>query len=61
MNGLGSQAVRGEVDKVLEKSEVEIVDYRVPAFYSRLFLVEKASGGWRPIIDLSPLDACMTF
>ena len=27
-----------------------------PGFYSRLFLVEKASGGWRPVIDLSHLN-----
>ena len=26
-----------------------------PGFYSRLFLVQKASGSWRPIIDLSTL------
>ena len=27
-----------------------------PGFYSRLFLVEKSSGGWRPVIDLSPFN-----
>ena len=27
-----------------------------PGFYSRLFLVEKATGGWRPVIDLSTLN-----
>ena len=27
-----------------------------PGFYSRFFLVEKASGGWRPVIDLSHLN-----
>ena len=27
-----------------------------PGFYSRIFLVTKASGGWRPIIDLSTLN-----
>ena len=27
-----------------------------PGFYSRLFLVRKATGGWRPIIDLSSLN-----
>ena len=25
-------------------------------FYNRLFLVEKSSGGWQPVIDLSPLN-----
>ena len=28
----------------------------LPGFYSRLFLVENASGGWRPVIDLSHLN-----
>ena len=27
-----------------------------PGFYSRMFVVTKASGGWRPIIDLSHLN-----
>ena len=27
-----------------------------PSFYSQLFLVHKATGGWRPIIDLSSLN-----
>ena len=27
-----------------------------PGFYSCFFLVEKASGGWRPVIDLSHLN-----
>ena len=31
-----------------------------PGFYSRLFLVQKASGSWRPIIDLSTLNDYVT-
>ena len=31
-----------------------------PGFYSRLFLVKKASGSWRPIIDLSTLNHYVT-
>ena len=27
-----------------------------PGFYSRLFLVERASGGWRPVVHLSHLN-----
>ena len=36
------------------KGALEIVPDPGPGFYSRLFLVEKASGGWTPVIDLSP-------
>ena len=34
---------------------LNLVSEPSPGFYSTLFLVEKASGGWRPVIDLSPL------
>ena len=40
---------------MLKKGAVEIVWVRVPAFYSRLFLVGKASGRWKPVINLSSL------
>ena len=42
---------------MLEKDALEVVENPSPGFYSRIFLVEKASGGWRPVIDLSPLNA----
>ena len=38
------------------KGALEIVPDPDPGFYSCLFLVEKVSGGWRPVIDLSPLN-----
>ena len=41
---------------MLAKGSLEIVLDLGPGFYSRLFLVEKATGGWRPVIDLSPLN-----
>ena len=41
---------------MLEKDALEVVENQSPGFYSRLFLVEKATGGWRPVIDLSPLN-----
>ena len=31
-----------------------------PGFYSRMFVVRKASGSWRPIIDLSTLNNYVT-
>ena len=41
---------------MLAKGALEIVLDPGPGFYSRLFLVEKVTGGWRPVIDLSPLN-----
>ena len=40
----------------LAKGALEIARDLGPGFYSRLFLVEKASGGWRPVTDLSHLN-----
>ena len=39
---------------MLAKGALEIARDPGPGFYSCLFLVEKASGGWRPVISLSP-------
>ena len=41
---------------MMEKNSLEVVEDQSLGFYSRLFLVEKATGGWRPVIDLSPLN-----
>ena len=41
---------------MISKGALERVPDPGPGFYSRLFLVEKASGGWRPVIDLSPFN-----
>ena len=57
--GAGSpraQALRQEIEGMLAKGALEIARDPGPGFYSRLFLVEKASGGWRPVIDLSRLN-----
>ena len=51
-----AQALRQEVEGMLAKGALEIARNPGPGFYSRLFLVEKASGGWRPMIDLSHLN-----
>ena len=47
---------------MLAKGSLEIVLDPGPGFYSRLFLVEKATGGWRPVIDISSLNGfvCQT-
>ena len=51
-----SLALRQEVEKMLSKDALEIILNPGPGFYSRLFLVEKVTGGWRPVIDLSHLN-----
>ena len=51
-----AQALRQEVETMLAKGALEIARDPGPGFYSRLFLVEKASGGWRPVIDLSHVN-----
>ena len=50
-------ALSQEIRTMLEKDALEVVDKPGPGFYSRIFLVEKATGGWRPVIDLSPLSS----
>ena len=51
-----AQALRQEVEGMLAKVALVIVRDPGPGFYSRLFLVEKASDGWRPVINLSHLN-----
>ena len=42
---------------LLDKGAIEIVkDHSSPGFFSRLFLVPKPNGEWRPVIDLSSLN-----
>ena len=48
-----------ELQDLLRKGAVEPAP-QSPGFYSRLFLVKKASGSWRPIIDLSTLNDYIT-
>ena len=51
-----AQALRQEVEAMLAKGALEIARDPGPGFYSRLFLVEKTTGGWRPVIDISHLN-----
>ena len=47
------QNIPDSIRGLLEKQAVERVqDPHSPCFYSRLFLVQKKSGSWRPVIDL---------
>ena len=54
-----ARALLKEIDTMMTKGVLEIVSDPDPGFYSRLILVEKSTGGWRPIIDLSPLNEFM--
>ena len=47
----------GEVTRALvAMNAVELAPLPSPGFYSRLFVVWKTSGSWRPVIDLSILN-----
>ena len=52
-------ALTQELQTLLRKGAVEPAP-QSPGFYSCLFLVQKASGSWRPIIDLSTLNVYIT-
>ena len=52
-------ALNQELQDLLRKGAVEPAP-QSPGFYSRLFFVKKASGSWRPIIDLSTLNDYVT-
>ena len=41
---------------LIAKGAVELASLPSPGFYSRLFVVWKTSGSWRPVIDLSHLN-----
>ena len=43
---------------MLAKDALEIILDPGPGFYSLPILVEKATGCWRPMIDLSPVRVC---
>ena len=45
----------GEILALIQKGAIELATPS-PGYYSRMFVVWKASGSWRPIIDLSHLN-----
>ena len=50
------QGMREQVSLMLQKNAITEIALDSPGFYSNLFLVRKASGGWRPVIDLKRLN-----
>ena len=55
-SSIRGKALNAEVLSLVEKGAVELAPLPSPGFYSRLFVVMKASGSWRPVIDLSSLN-----
>ena len=56
MLGGNLEEIRKQVIKLAEKRAIETVQHPIgEGFYSRLFLVPKSSGGYRPVIDLSKI------
>ena len=54
-NSIRGLALSDAVSALAEKEAIEIAPPS-PGFYSRLFVTPKVTGGWRPVIDLSPGD-----
>ena len=50
------KALVQEVESLLQKGAIELAPLPSLGYYSRLFVVMKASGSWRPVIDLSRLN-----
>ena len=53
-------ALQEEVNKMLLKGAMELMEQPGPGFYSRFFLVEKVMRGWSPVIDLPSLNNFIT-
>ena len=54
-SSVGKRALDLQIQVQLQKRAVEAVDSD-PGYYSRMFVVPKATGVWRPIISLSDLS-----
>ena len=46
-----------QISLMLQKNAITEVPPNSPGFYSNVFLVRKATGGWRPVIDLKSLKS----
>ena len=55
-NSIRGKALEQEVESLLQKGAIELAPLPSLGYYSRLFVVMKASGSWRPVIDLSLLN-----
>jgi ribonuclease HI len=49
-----------EIQEMVNKGALEEVENpKSPGFYSRIFVVPKTNGKWRPVIDLKSLNQCL--
>ena len=48
--------MRKQISLLLKKNAISEISPDMPGFYSNIFLVCKASGGWRPVMDLKQLN-----
>ena len=48
--------MREQISLMLQRNAISEISPDTPGFYSNAFMVRKASGGWRPIIDLKQLN-----
>ena len=55
-NSIRGQDLEKEVQSLVQKGALELAPLPSPGFYSRIFVVMKALGSWRPVIDLSTLN-----
>ena len=55
-----TQALQAEVDKMLQKGILKIISPPGLGYYSCLFLLQKATGRWRLVIDLLALNHDLT-
>ena len=51
------QGMREQISLMVQKNAITEIPPDIPGFYSNIFLVCKASGGWHPVIDLKQLIA----
>ncbi|KAK6044816.1 reverse transcriptase [Cooperia oncophora] len=58
--GSQSAAVGEEVQKMLEKGAIEVVDWHEKIWLSSIFCIPKKDGSLRPIINLKPLNKYIT-
>ena len=50
-----------EISDLLSKNAIEEVAATSLGFYTRFFLVTKKDGGWRPVLNLKPLNRYLRY